>query len=174
MAAQASTTPASGDPTQRSRQIAIVTGAAHGIGEAIARRLGADGQHVILLDVDGDAVTAVAGEIPNARAVTGDVRSDGDVRRAFAEAVGAAAAANGGKGRGGGAGILVNAVAPADIDTDLVRNVAPHQVEYMLERTPLGRPGKPEEVAAAVSFLVDEATFTTGQTLDLSGGRCTY
>lgn len=73
------------------------------------------------------------------------------------------------------AGILVNAVAPAVIQTDLLRDVSPAMIEYMLSRIPLGRPGRPEEVAAAISWLVsEESTFTTGQTLDLSGGRCTY
>jgi NAD(P)-dependent dehydrogenase (short-subunit alcohol dehydrogenase family) len=72
-------------------------------------------------------------------------------------------------------GILVNAVAPAVIATDLLLDVAPSMVEYMVSRIPLGRPGRPEEVAAAISWLAsDESTFTTGQTLDLSGGRCTY
>jgi NAD(P)-dependent dehydrogenase (short-subunit alcohol dehydrogenase family) len=71
-------------------------------------------------------------------------------------------------------GILVNAVAPAVIDTDLLRDITDQQVEYMLSRIPLGRPGTVDEVAAAVSFLVGEGSFTTGQTLDVSGGRCTY
>jgi NAD(P)-dependent dehydrogenase (short-subunit alcohol dehydrogenase family) len=74
-----------------------------------------------------------------------------------------------------GAGILVNAVAPAVIQTDLLRDVAPAMIEYMVSRIPLGRLGRPEEVASAISWLAsEESTFTTGQTLDLSGGRCTY
>lgn len=74
-----------------------------------------------------------------------------------------------------GNGILVNAVAPAVIETDLLRDVAPAMIEYMVSRIPLGRLGRPEEVAAAISWLAsEESTFTTGQTLDLSGGRCTY
>lgn len=71
-------------------------------------------------------------------------------------------------------GVLVNAVAPAVIATDLVSSVEKYQVDYMLSRIPLGRPGTPEEVAAGVSYLINEGTFTTGQTLDVSGGRCTY
>ena len=72
-------------------------------------------------------------------------------------------------------GILVNAVAPATVETDLVRGLSPTTIERMVSRIPLGRPCRPEEVAAAISWLVsDESSFTTGQTLDLSGGRCTY
>ena len=73
------------------------------------------------------------------------------------------------------AGILVNAVAPAVVETDLLSDVSPEMVEYMVSRIPMGRPGRPEEVAAAISWLAsDESTFTTGQVLDLSGGRSTY
>lgn len=72
------------------------------------------------------------------------------------------------------AGILVNAIAPAVIDTALLGDLPREQIDYMASRIPLGRLGTAEEVAAGVSFLVNQATFTTGQTLDLSGGRCTY
>ncbi|HEY6569309.1 MAG TPA: SDR family oxidoreductase, partial [Candidatus Limnocylindrales bacterium] len=72
-------------------------------------------------------------------------------------------------------GILVNAVAPAVIETDLLRDVDPKDLEPLLVKIPMGRMGQPGEVAAAVAFLASgEASFTTGQTLDLSGGRCTY
>jgi len=72
-------------------------------------------------------------------------------------------------------GIYVNAIAPAVIDTPILQQLTPEQVQYMVQRIPLGRVGKPEEVAALICWLAsDEATFTTGQCLDISGGRATY
>ncbi len=72
-------------------------------------------------------------------------------------------------------GILVNAVSPAVIDTSILRQLTQEQVDYMVQRIPLGRTGKPEEVAALITWLAsDEASFTTGQCLDISGGRATY
>jgi NAD(P)-dependent dehydrogenase (short-subunit alcohol dehydrogenase family) len=73
------------------------------------------------------------------------------------------------------AGVLVNAVAPAVVETDLLSDVSPEMVAYMVSRIPMGRLGQPAEVAAAISWLAsEESTFTTGQVLDLSGGRSTY
>jgi len=72
-------------------------------------------------------------------------------------------------------GIYVNAIAPAVIDTPILQQLTPEQVQYMVQRIPLGRVGKPEEVAALIFWLAsDEATFTTGQCIDISGGRATY
>jgi 3-oxoacyl-[acyl-carrier protein] reductase len=72
-------------------------------------------------------------------------------------------------------GIYVNAIAPAVIDTPILQQLTPEQVEYMVQRIPLGRVGKPEEVAALILWLAsDEASFTTGQCIDISGGRATY
>lgn len=71
--------------------------------------------------------------------------------------------------------ITVNAVTPAVIATPLVAGVPQATVDYMVARIPLGRVGRPEEVAAAVHFLASaEASFTTGQCCDVSGGRATY
>ncbi len=74
-----------------------------------------------------------------------------------------------------GAGIYVNAISPAVIETPILQQLTPDQVSYMVQRIPLGRTGKPEEVAALICWLAsDEASFTTGQCIDISGGRATY
>lgn len=72
-------------------------------------------------------------------------------------------------------GILVNAIAPAVIDTEMNRDVTPDTLAMMLSKIPMGRLGKPEEVANLVAFLAsDENSFSTGAVFDLSGGRATY
>ncbi len=72
-------------------------------------------------------------------------------------------------------GIHVNCVAPAVIETDILKQVSQETVEYMKSRVPMGRFGRPEEVANVVNFLAsDEAAFVTGQCYDISGGRATY
>lgn len=72
-------------------------------------------------------------------------------------------------------GILVNAVTPAVIETELLKQMTPEHVEYMTSRIPMARVGQPEEVAALVSFLCSrEVSFSTGAVFDISGGRATY
>jgi 2-dehydro-3-deoxy-L-rhamnonate dehydrogenase (NAD+) len=72
-------------------------------------------------------------------------------------------------------GILVNAVAPAVIGTELLRQMEPSTVDMLVAKIPMGRVGKPEEVAALVAWLAsDECSFSTGAVYDLSGGRATY
>lgn len=72
-------------------------------------------------------------------------------------------------------GVLVNAVAPAVIETPILDQVAPEHVEYMRSKIPMGRFGTPEEVARLVAFLVsDHVSFSTGVVYDLSGGRAVY
>ncbi len=71
--------------------------------------------------------------------------------------------------------IIVNAVSPAVIETRINAGIDPSVVAYMIERIPMGRVGQPEEVAALIHWLAsDECSFTTGQCLDISGGRATY
>jgi 3-oxoacyl-[acyl-carrier protein] reductase len=228
---------------------AIVTGAARGLGEAIARRLAADGDRVVLADIDVEGASRVAAEV-GGEAVEHDVRSleswerlrdaAGDVHvlvnnaarteiRSFWEIdpdewddvlatnlrgtyLGVRVLGAGMRERGAGrivnlasiagqnsravtgvhyatskaaivaltrhaaselagTGVTVNAIAPAAIDGPMVASVAPERIQAMLQTIPVGRLGRPEEVAAAVAYLVsDEAAFVTGATLDVNGG----
>src|SRR5262249_4804567 len=71
--------------------------------------------------------------------------------------------------------ITINAVTPAVISTPLLDQLPQATIDYMVSRIPLGRTGRVEEVAALVHFLASaEASFTTGQAYDISGGRATY
>jgi len=71
--------------------------------------------------------------------------------------------------------VRVNCVSPTLIETDMVREMTPEQRALLTSKIPMGRLGKPEEVAAVVKFLVsDEASFVTGQCYDISGGRSVY
>jgi 3-oxoacyl-[acyl-carrier protein] reductase len=228
---------------------AIVTGAARGLGEAIARRLQADGYDVTGADIDVEGAQRVAAEI-GARSFELDVRELESWERLVAElddvyalvnnaartefrsffeidldewddvlatnlrgtylgcrVVGAlmrergagrivnlssdaAFAASGASGAHYAAskagvvavtrraatelaphGVTVNAIAPAAIDGPLAREVLRDRLEEKLGSIPVGRLGRPEEVAALVSFLVsDDAGYVTGATLDLNGG----
>jgi NAD(P)-dependent dehydrogenase (short-subunit alcohol dehydrogenase family) len=74
-----------------------------------------------------------------------------------------------------GTGILVNCVAPAVIETSMLADMTQDHIDYMVSRIPLGRVGKPEEVASLISFLAsEELAFSTGACFDLSGGRAVY
>ena len=71
--------------------------------------------------------------------------------------------------------ICVNSVAPAVIQTPILDQLNEAQINMMLSKIPLGRTGKPDEVAALVHFLSSaDCSFTTGFCFDISGGRATY
>jgi len=68
-------------------------------------------------------------------------------------------------------GIAVNAVAPGFIDTDMTRSLNEEQRQGLLKQIPMGRLGAPEDVAAAVLFLVSpQSAYITGETLHVNGG----
>lgn len=72
-------------------------------------------------------------------------------------------------------GVLVNSVAPAALDTDMVKHMDPAHVRIMVSKSPLGRLGTAEECAALVAWLCSpDCSFSTGAAFDLSGGRAVY
>src|SRR6266699_6877383 len=242
-------------------KVAIVTGAAHGIGLAIARRYVAEGARVTIADIDAAAGEAEARALGQARFVATDVGDAGNAENVVAETcrafgdldilvnnagiihgadflelaeadfdrvlrvnlkgaflVGQAAArrmvdeAKAGRpagtiinmssvnavlaipnqvpycvSKGGIAqltkvmalslapyGIRVNAIGPGSIMTDILKSVATDREakRRLLSRTPLGRIGEPDEVAAIALFLAsDDSAYITGQTVYADGGR---
>jgi 3-oxoacyl-[acyl-carrier protein] reductase len=237
-----------------SRRVAIVTGAGQGLGEAIARRLAADGMHVVVTDVAGERAEAAAASLAHASAETLDVR-DHAALRATVERVrrahgtidvlvnnagvtvntplfeidaqgfddvlavnlrgvffgcqlvgpimreqgwgrivnltslagqqgGLVAGAHYAASKAGiivltkifarelaGDGVTVNAVAPAAIDGPIMQALPQARVAQFAEAIPVGRVGRPEEVAALVAFLCgEEAGYITGATMDINGG----
>ena len=71
--------------------------------------------------------------------------------------------------------IRVNCVAPAAIETDILKQLAPEDVAIMIAKSPMKRLGTVDEAADLVLWLCSEAcSFNTGAVFDLSGGRATY
>lgn len=72
-------------------------------------------------------------------------------------------------------GVLANCVVPTLFDTELVRETDPRYIDFLREKIPMGRFGRPEELAAMVAWLCsDECSYNNGAVFDLSGGRATY
>lgn len=71
--------------------------------------------------------------------------------------------------------ILVNCIAPAVIETDILKQMTQSHIDYMLSKIPMGRFGRADEAASLVAWLCSEdCSFSTGAVFDLSGGRATY
>jgi 2-dehydro-3-deoxy-L-rhamnonate dehydrogenase (NAD+) len=72
-------------------------------------------------------------------------------------------------------GVLVNAVAPAVIDTPMNAATSPEVLAHLTSLIPMGRLGRAEEVAELIAWLAsDRCSFSTGAVYDISGGRATY
>ena len=243
-------------------QVAIVTGAATGIGYGIARRLGGEGARILLVDVDGSMGEQSASELAargvDARLEIGDVGDQATADRAVTRAIDAwgridVLVNNAGIGGVNGniwelsveemdrvyrtnlrgvfafchavlphmierdygrvvniasiagkegnprmvpysatkaavigltksvgkelarTGVRVNCVTPAVVQTRILDEFTPEQVQYMVDRIPMGRTGEIDEIAALVAWLAsEECSFSTGAVFDISGGRATY
>ena len=67
--------------------------------------------------------------------------------------------------------INVNCVAPGFIETDMTKDIIDGNEDLLASQIPLGRLGKPEEIADVVNFLAsEEANYITGQTIHVNGG----
>ncbi len=72
-------------------------------------------------------------------------------------------------------GVIINAIAPAVIDTPMNAETEPAVLAHITSLIPMQRVGRPEEVAELIAFLAsDRVSFSTGAVYDLSGGRATY
>ena len=72
-------------------------------------------------------------------------------------------------------GVLVNAIAPAVIETPMNASTDPAALAHITSLIPMKRVGQPDEVAELIAWLAsDKVTFSTGAVYDISGGRATY
>src|SRR6266446_4695924 len=66
--------------------------------------------------------------------------------------------------------VTVNAICPGFIETEMFANIPEKAKEAILKRIPLGRTGKPQEIARSVRYLIVDGDYITGQTLNINGG----
>lgn len=115
-------------------------------------------------------VKARSGRIVNITSVVGSAGNAGQANYAAAKA-GVAGMTRALAKEVGSRGITVNCVAPGFIDTDMTKGLSSAQIDALTGQIPLGRLGQPDDVAAAVAFLVSPAAgYITGTTLHVNGG----
>jgi len=110
------------------------------------------------------------GRIINISSVVGSMGNPGQANYAATKA-GVAGFSRSLAAEVGSRGITVNTVAPGFIDTDMTKVLPEEQKQMLLSKIPLGRLGKPEEIAAVVVFLASEAGgYISGETIQVNGG----
>jgi 3-oxoacyl-[acyl-carrier protein] reductase len=69
-------------------------------------------------------------------------------------------------------GTTVNGIRPGFIETAMTASMPAAAYDTLMTDNPLGRPGRPEDIAGAVAYLCsDDAAFVTGHILDVNGGH---
>lgn len=146
-------------------RVAVVTGAANGLGREIAILLAREGARVALGDLESDGLERTAETITKAGGTTAIVVGDLTEERPAAALITTAVE------RFGRIDILINVVGGSRNNAKIWE--LNQTVDYSPNRmTPLRRLGEPIEVAHAVLFLAsDEASYITGHTLAVAGGR---
>lgn len=110
------------------------------------------------------------GRIINITSVVGEAGNPGQANYAAAKA-GVAGMSRALAHELGSRNITVNCIAPGFIDTDMTRALPEAQRDALLNKIPLGRLGRPEEIAATVAFLASpHAGYITGSTINVNGG----
>lgn len=72
-------------------------------------------------------------------------------------------------------GVIVNCITPAAVETPMFSQMTKEHIDYMLSKIPMGRFGRPQEIAALILWLCsDDVSFSTGAAFDISAGRSTY
>jgi 3-oxoacyl-[acyl-carrier protein] reductase len=136
-------------------KVVIVTGAAAGIGRAVAPRMIAAGAGGVILNAS--SVVGLYGNFGQTNYVASKAGVIG-MTRTWARELGRYK-------------IRVNAVAPGFIATEILKAMPQKILDTMVEHTPLGRIGEPQDVANAYVWLAsDEASFVTGHCLSVDGG----
>lgn len=133
-------------------------------------RVNLDGLYIVTQAVLPGMLAAGWGRIINVSSIVGQTGNFGQAN--YAATKGAAIAFSKTLARElARKGITVNAVAPGFIETDMTKGLPEAALEQVKAATPLGRMGKPEEIAHAIAFLASpRSAFITGQVLAVNGG----
>lgn len=149
--------------TRYEGRVALITGGASGIGKETAKRIAAEGGTVVIADLQDDAGAAVV-TISSMYGIVGS-----GVSPAYHAAKGAVRLLTKTTALGWAKeGVRVNSVHPGFIDTPILGET---DRDALIAGTPMGRLGRPEEIAALIAFVAsDDASFATGAEFVADGG----